>query len=128
MVEDEAAPKILKAGASAIVNPTMIGARRMASELIRPEVNEFLDQMLRDKDRNLRLEEVPIGGSSTFVGLALKDALIRTSTGSLVVAIRRPDRTFVYNPDPELLMEAGTTLIVLGESQGIAKLRAMVLS
>jgi voltage-gated potassium channel len=126
VVEDEAAAKILKAGASAIVNPTMIGARRMASELIRPEVNEFLDQMLRDKDKNLRLEEVPIAGSSSFVGVALKDAPIRRMTGALVVAIRRPDRTFVYNPDPELLIEAGATLIVLGESQGIAKLRTMV--
>jgi voltage-gated potassium channel len=126
VVEDEAAPKILKAGASAIVNPTMIGARRLASELIRPEVNEFLDQMLRDKDKNLRLEEIPIGGSSGFVGVALKDAPIRRATGALVVAIRRPDRTFVYNPDPELLMEAGTTLIVLGESQSIVKLRTLV--
>jgi len=128
VVEDEAAPKILKAGASAIVNPTMIGARRMASELIRPEVNEFLDQMLRDKDKNLRLEEVPIAASSSFAGVALRDAPIRRNTGALVVAIRRPDRTFVYNPDPELLLEAGTTLIVLGESQGIAKLRTMVAS
>jgi voltage-gated potassium channel len=84
--------------------------------------------MLRDKDKNLRLEEIPIVGASTFVGIALKDAPIRRETGALVVAIRRPDRTFVYNPDPDLLMEAGTTLIVLGESQSIVKLRTLVTS
>jgi voltage-gated potassium channel len=125
VVEDEAAPKILKAGASSIVNPTMIGARRLASELIRPEVNEFLDQMLRDKDKNLRLEEVTVVRGSGFVGLALKDTPIRRETRALVVAVREGDRSFTYNPDPEHQIVEGTTLIVLGETDSIVKLRQL---
>ena len=123
VVEDEAAPKILKAGASSTVNPTMIGARRLASELIRPEVNEFLDQMLRDKEKTLRLEEVTIGRGSSFVGICLKDTPIRRETRALVVAVRATDRAFVYNPDPDYLIAEGTTLIVLGEAESILKLR-----
>lgn len=126
VVEDEAAPKILKAGASSTVNPTMIGARRLASELIRPEVNEFLDQMLRDKDKTLRLEEVTVGPRSALVGVALKDTPIRRDTRALVVAVRATDRTFVYNPDPDYPIAEGTTLIVLGEAASIHKLRAIV--
>jgi voltage-gated potassium channel len=126
VVEDEAAAKILKAGATAIVNPTMIGARRLASELIRPEVNEFLDQMLRDKDKNLRLEEVVVPTGSGFVGRALKDTPIRRETRALVVAVREENRTFTYNPDPEHLIVQGTTLIVLGEAESIVKLRQLV--
>jgi voltage-gated potassium channel len=126
VVEDEAAPKILKAGASSIVNPTMIGARRLASELIRPEVNEFLDQMLRDKDRNLRLEELVVPRGSAFVGRALKDTPIRRQTRALVVAVREGDRSFTYNPDPEHVIAEGTTLIVLGETDSIVKLRQLV--
>jgi voltage-gated potassium channel len=126
VVEDEAAPKILKAGASSTVNPTMIGARRLASELIRPEVNEFLDQMLRDKDKTLRLEEVTIGRGSSLVGLCLKDAPIRKETRALVVAVRATDNAFVYNPDPDYVIAQGTTLIVLGEAESISKLRQIV--
>jgi voltage-gated potassium channel len=126
VVEDEAAPKIIKAGASSIVNPTMIGARRLASELIRPEVNEFLDQMLRDKDRNLRLEELVVPKGSLFVGRALKDTPIRRQTRALVVAVREGDRSFTYNPDPEHIIAEGTTLIVLGETDSIVKLRQLV--
>jgi voltage-gated potassium channel len=126
VVEDEAAPKILKAGATATVNPTMIGARRLASELIRPEVTEFLDQMLRDKDKNLRLEEVTIEPGSPLVGVPLKDTPIRRETRALVVAIRATDRAFVYNPDPDYLMAEGTTLIVLGEAESVQKLRKIV--
>jgi voltage-gated potassium channel len=125
VVEDEAGAKILKAGASAIVNSSLIGARRLASELIRPEVNEFLDQMLRDRDRNLRFEEVVVRPGSNFIGVALKDTPIRSDTGALVVAVRGRDRAFVYNPDPNSILTEGTTLIVLGETDSIVKLRLL---
>jgi voltage-gated potassium channel len=127
IVEDEAEPKMLKAGATAVVSPTMIGGRRMASELIRPEVTEFLDQMLRDKNKNLRLEEVGIPDASWFVGRMLKDTPIRRETKLLVVAVRGSDRTFVYNPEPDTVLDRGTTLIVLGEADAVVKLRKLVL-
>jgi voltage-gated potassium channel len=128
LVEDEAGPKILKAGASATVSPTMIGAHRLAGELIRPEVHEFLDQMVRDKDKNLRLEEVVVQRGSGFVGLALKDTPIRRETRALVVAVRGSDRGFTYNPEPDYVIGEGTTLIVLGETDSIVKLRQLVTS
>jgi voltage-gated potassium channel len=104
----------------------MIGGHRMASEVIRPEVNEFLDQMLRDRDRTLRLEEVKIPETSAFVGVALKDTPIRRETKLLVVAVRENDRSFTYNPDPEFVLTKGTTLIVMGESESVTKLRKLV--
>lgn len=125
IVEDHAAAKMMKAGASAVVNPTMIGGHRMASELIRPEVNEFLDQMLRDKDRNLRIEEVAVLEGSPFVGRELKDTPIRRETSLLVIAVRDKERRFIYNPDPDYCLLAGTTLIVMGDSESVVKLRRM---
>ena len=126
VVEDEAGAKILKAGASATVNPTMIGARRLAGELIRPEVHEFMDQMVRDKDKNLRIEEIVIETGSGFVGVALKDTPIRRETRALVVAARDRGREFTYNPEPDYVIGEGTTLIVLGEADSIVKLRRLV--
>jgi voltage-gated potassium channel len=126
VTEDESAPKMLKAGATAVVSPTQIGGRRMASELIRPEVNEFLDQMLRDKDKSLRLEEVVIPKTSPYIGHALRDAPIRRETNLLVIAVRQPTREFVYNPEPDFVLEAGMTLVVMGAADGVKKLRALV--
>ncbi len=34
--------------------------------------------------------------------------------------------TFTYNPDPEYVIVEGTTLIVLGETDSIVKLRPLV--
>ncbi len=126
IVEDHAAAKMMKAGASAVVNPTMIGGRRMASELIRPEVNEFLDQMLRDKDRNLRIEEVVVPEGSPYDGHELKETPIRRETRLLVVAVRDRERQFIYNPDPDYCLVGGTTLIVMGEAESVVKLRRIL--
>jgi voltage-gated potassium channel len=126
VTEDEAAPKMVKAGATSIVSPAQIGGRRMASDVIRPEVNEFLDNMLRDKDRALRLEEIAIPAGSPYAGHALKDAPIRKETRLLVIAVRRADREFVYNPDPDFVLQEGATLVVMGEADGVQKLRKMV--
>ncbi len=126
VVEDEAGAKILKAGATAIVNPTLIGARRLAGELIRPEVHEFMDQMVRDRAKNLRFEEIVIERGSSFIGTTLKDTPIRRETRALVVAVRGSDREFTYNPEPDYVIGEGTTLIVLGEADGIVKLRKLV--
>lgn len=123
IVEDHAGAKMLKAGATSCVNPAMIGGRRMASELVRPEVNEFLDQMLRDKTKNLRIEECVVPEASSYCGVSLKDSPIRRETKLLVIAVRHKDRTFVYNPDPDHLIDGGTTLIVMGDAESVAKLR-----
>ena len=109
-----------------MVNPSMIGGRRIASECIRPEVNEFLDQMLRDKDKNLRLEEVAVPLGSTLAGIALKDTPIRRETRVLVVAVRDANRAFTYNPEPDFRAQDGALLIVMGETDSIVKLRQLV--
>jgi voltage-gated potassium channel len=126
VVEDPAAAKMRKAGATSVVSPAMIGGRRMASELIRPEVNEFLDQMLRDKSKNLRIEECVVPKGSAFSGKALKDTPIRKETRLLVVAVRDSERNFVYNPDPDHVVVEGATLIVMGEAENVAKLRKLM--
>ena len=126
VVEDAAAPKMLKAGATTTVSPTQIGGRRMASELIRPEVTEFLDQMLRDKETALRLEEVAISSTSKLSGTLLKDTPIRKETRLLVVVVRGIDRAFMYNPEPDFRLESGMTLIVMGDPTNVQRLREIV--
>jgi voltage-gated potassium channel len=121
VVEDHAAAKMMKAGATSVVNPTMIGGRRMASDLIRPEVNEFLDQMLRDKSKNLRIEEVAIPSGSTFS--CVKDVPVDREARVLVVAVRNAQREFIYNPDPDQPLGEGCTLIVMGDTESVLRLR-----
>src|SRR5260370_9083408 len=50
--------KMLKAGANSTVSPNHIGGLRMASEMLRPHVVSFLDLMLKEQSRTLRVEEI----------------------------------------------------------------------
>jgi voltage-gated potassium channel len=122
-VEVSSRPKLLRAGARAVVSPTQIGGLRLASEAIRPTVVEFLDLMLRDPKQNLRIEEVTIPDSSTLVGAALKDTNIRQKTRGLVIAVRFDDGRYEYNPEPSLVLQHGATLVVLAETNEMQKLR-----
>jgi len=125
VVGPDAAPKMIRAGANATVSPNMIGGRRLASELVRPTVVEFVDQMLRDHEDVLRLEEVVIPEGSWFVGKSLREVPIRAETKLLVVALR-VDRKFIYNPEPSTELEVGSVLVVLGASVNVGRLRELV--
>lgn len=124
-ISPEAEGKMRRAGANAVVSPNTIGGRRMASELVRPDVVEFLDQMQRT-EHALRMEEIVVPKTSPLVGKMLRDAPIRPRTKALVIAHRALDGKFHYNPGPESKIEPGMTLIVLGDKHDVATLRDLV--
>jgi voltage-gated potassium channel len=124
-IDPSARAKLLAAGATRVVSPTQIGGMRMASEMIRPAVVEFLDLMLRDPEKNLRIEEVAIPSDSPLVGAQLRNTAIRRHTDVLVIAVKHggdPVR-YHYNPGPDLVIEMGMTLIVLAETRDMNRLR-----
>jgi len=118
------AEKLRKAGAHAVVSPNLIGGMRLASEMIRPHVVEFLDEMLRDRDKNLRIEEVQIPETCDEAGKTIREARLRQVTDALVLAIRDQERrSFAYNPHPDTVLEAGSILVVLGTPDAVARLK-----
>lgn len=118
------AEKLRKAGAHAVVSPNFIGGMRLASEMVRPHVVEFLDEMLRDRDKNLRMEEVEVSATCAAAGKSLREAKLREVTEALVLAFREPGRKALsYNPGPDAILQPGSLLIVLGTQDAVAKLR-----
>lgn len=114
------ARKIENVGADAVVSPDHIGALRIASELIRPTVVSFLDLMLRDGTGGLRVDEVRIPEGSSVVGTSVEALELRSISNALLVAYRLPDGGWRYNPPPDLEIEAGSVLILLGTPDDVA--------
>jgi voltage-gated potassium channel len=122
--EPEYVRRIRQAGANAVVSPNQIGGMRLSSEMIRPTVVQFLDLMLRDKEKNLRIEQIEIDGKSTIVGKKLAESHIRRDTNLLVIAAQNSlTGEYVYNPGPEFVVDKGTVLIVLGSTDDVIKIR-----
>lgn len=120
--------KVRKVGADSVVSPTFIGGLRIASEVLRPTVVSFLDQMLRDKDRNLRIDEVRIPEESPAVGERIGAIDLAAVSDALLLACRLPgaqDR-WIYNPPPDQEVVPGLTLILMGSPADVEAVRREV--
>ena len=126
-IDPSAIAKLKRAGADGVVSPNMIGGQRLVAEMLRPEVVSFLDEMVRDPERTLRIEEVPIPEGSPILGRRVAD-LALASHGLLLLALRpaKGGSRFLYNPEAGHALEGGETLIVLGEPDRVRKLSAEV--
>jgi len=118
--------KVVRAGADCTVNPNRIGGKRLASELLRPHVTEFLDEMLKVTEGQLHFDEVELVDGTSVAGRTLREVPIRTKTNLLVVAVRQPDGSYTYNPSPDERLCVGERLIVMGLLSDVERLREMV--
>jgi len=122
--EEESVEKIRRAGADSVVMPDFIGGMRMVSEMIRPSVVTFLDVMLREKDKTIRVEEIDIPSGSRFVGKSLEQIGILEREGLTVVALKDSvTGSYKFNPPRSTELEMNDVIIVVGDVKEIDKLR-----
>jgi voltage-gated potassium channel len=119
--------RILKAGANSTVSPNQIGGMRMASEVLRPHVVSFLDLMLQEKSRTLRIEEVEPPIHSQWIGLTLKELQLNTKHKLLLLAMKDlndPAQLLQINPQEDAKVAPGSILIVMGDISDLQRARA----
>ena len=116
--------RLRHAGADAVVSPQFIGGLRLVSEMVRPTVVTFLDQMLRESDAAVRVEEVRIVAGSRMAGKRLNEIDLE-QRGMSAMALKAPGSDkFVYVPARDSVLTPGCTMIVLGDAEHVTKLRA----
>jgi len=120
---EESESKLLRAGATRVVNPQRIGGQRIAAAALQPNVVEFLDVVMHDGSLEFRLEEVSIRRGSRLAGRALRDVEAGESRGALILALRDGDGQFVANPPAETPLDAGHVLIAIGTEPQLSALQ-----
>ena len=123
MTNPQLHPKLIKAGADAVVCPNSIGALRMASEMIRPAAVDFLDHMLRSGKGNLRIHELTVTEKSKFLQKKIRECGLKERYGLLVLGVKKNADDIEFNPPPNHQLAIGTTLIVMGAVKEIARAR-----
>jgi voltage-gated potassium channel len=113
--------KMRRAGAHMVISPYTICGKRMAAAVTHPLVTEFLDFVMHTPDHDLRIEQMSLLKSSTLVGLQLKDANIKQTSGAMILAVSQNGK-LISNPSPELIFGEGDALIALGTEQQLSKL------
>ena len=121
------ADRILRAGANTAVSPNAIGGLRLASEALRPHVTGFLDLMLREKSRTLRIDEIEVGTQSPWCGKSLEEIRFRSRYHLMALAVKTSTgehkHDFMVNPAENLTLQADTVVIVMGDVDEIRRAR-----
>jgi len=105
--------KLMRVGVDRVVNPHEIGGSRMAAMVLQPDVTDFLDVVMHDGALEVRMAEIDVGPQSAFVGQTVGGIITADLAGTAVVAVKRAGG-FLTTPSPELMVESGDVLIVLG--------------
>ncbi len=120
-VEEEAEPKLIRAGANRVVAPTIIGSQSMARALLKPAIADFMDSIVAE-NLDLAFEEVAIEEKSIYIGKKLRDTNIRSELDLVIVAIRRKIGEMLFHPSGETVILEGDLLIVIGRAESIQHL------
>ncbi len=119
---EHADTKLLRAGASRVVSPYMIGGHRMAQAVVRPTVVDFIELATRSDHLELQIEETEVAAGSAIAGAQVRDSRLRQELGVIVVGIKKPDGRMLFNPAPEERIERGDILIALGRRDQMDRL------
>jgi voltage-gated potassium channel len=119
------ADRMMRAGASSTVSPSQIGGLRMASELIRPHVVGFLDQMLKEQGSTLRVEEIEVGSASRWAGTALHDLNLKGQYNLLVLGLKNvaSGAELLINPPDNAVVPSSGVIIAMGDMKDIQRAR-----
>ncbi len=116
--------KMKRAGASKVVSPYYLSGRKMAQELLKPTITNFIELVFKEKGESidLQMEELLVGSGSSLNGATLMESKIRQDLNLIIVAIKKITGEMLYNPTFDAVIEEGDTMIALGPGPNLEKL------
>lgn len=124
---EEAMKKLRRGGADEVISPYITGGKRMAAAALRPQVMDFVDGIISGANRSYYIEEFLIDAAvCPEVGHTLNEARLRSSSGALVLAIRRADGTLLGGPNAHTVLLDGDVLICMGTSDQLRQLNKIL--
>jgi voltage-gated potassium channel len=125
--EEVGESKLLRAGANQVLAPYRVTGNKIVQQIIRPNVSEFLELGVgKSGSSTLAIEEVIVPKNSSLVGKTLEDAKLRDRTGIAIAAIIDSQGIPIFNPGAKSIIEAGSTMIVMGERTALSKLTELL--
>ena len=119
--EEDAEKHLKTAGADSVISPYHFAGHRIAQSFLRPHVLDFIDSATVRIGVDLEIAEIEVRHGSRYVGQTFRSSEMRHDTGIIVLAIKRAG-SMRFNPAPDERIEAGDTLIAMGEAAGLRKL------
>ena len=123
--DEDAARKLLLAGADRVVQPYSTAGKEMAKLVLRPQVAAFLDIVSTSGGPELRFEEIEVTETCEHAGQSIRDLRVREVTGAMIVALRKRDGTFDTTPSPDAVLDVGDVMIAAGTPDELRRLEEL---
>lgn len=135
VVREEAASKLLLAGANQVLSPYDYGGQRLALTALRPHVAQFLSMVVFDEGKGAEMDELQVFAGSELAGRSLAEIDLRRRFNVTVLALCRPTSAapedeigFDLHPGPDTILHPDDVLIVVGTRTQLAKVHAVLQS
>lgn len=112
--DENARRRILRAGANKVILPTIMSGLKVAQSVLNPAVEDFLEISFHGSDdQKIQLVDLSVTQESTLVNKTIEEMGPQIQD-LIVVGIRKPDHTFIFNPVSSYVFEKDDTLIAMG--------------
>jgi voltage-gated potassium channel len=123
--DEDAAKKLVLAGADRVVQPYSTAGKEMAKLVLRPQVAAFLDIVSTSGGPELLFEEIEVKETCREAGKTIRDLRIREVTGAMIVALRKQDGSFDTTPEPGSALDVGDVMIAAGTPDELRRLEEL---
>lgn len=113
------------AGADRVVLPHYIGGLRMAQNVLRPTVTNFIELAVRG-GIDLQMEELEVPPTSELAGLDIIESKIRPRFNLIIIAIKKGNGEMVFNPGPKEVINAYDTLLAVGKKSDLFAIKKIL--
>ncbi|MRT18017.1 potassium channel protein [Vitellibacter sp. q18] len=123
--EETSYKKLKLAGADNVIMPDKIGGDHMASLVVVPDLVEFLDNLtVSGQQDSINVEQIPFEKMCpTGREQAIQDLDVRKKTGCSIIGYRSPKGDYIVNPEPSLVLQKNSKLILIGRPEQIENLK-----
>ena len=83
------------------------------------EISQFIEKIKN------KIDEIKKSANSPLIGKTLATSEIKSNYNVLIAAIKNKDGSININPDSNMVISTGDTLIAIGQSQNITKLESL---
>ncbi|TLX70679.1 potassium channel protein [Labilibacter sediminis] len=119
--------KLRHAGATNVIMPDRIGGQRMAKLVTQPDVVEFVEYILLQKSKEVKLTEIECELMSDENALkTIQELNLRKKTGANLMGLKTPEGTYIFNPSPQIKISRDDKLFVLGTDEQIEQFKEVL--
>jgi voltage-gated potassium channel len=115
--------KLRRAGATNVIMPERMGGQRMARLVTQPDVVEFVEYILLQRNRDVSINEVHCRRmAASKRGKTIGELNLGSITGTTIIGLKNGDGKYFFNPGSDYTLNSLDQLFVLGSPEQVRNL------